>query len=64
MSEAVTEDSDDFDKKYIYSLTLKCADCGLIFRKKHEYVCPSCLSRNVARPTAEEFDRYYAQSNS
>lgn len=59
----MTED-DDFDKKYIYNLTLKCGDCGRIFRKEHEYVCPSCRSRNVARPPKEEFDRYYEESES
>jgi DNA-directed RNA polymerase subunit RPC12/RpoP len=52
-------DNDDFDKKYIYGLTLKCADCGLIFRKEHEYVCPVCKSRRVAKPAPEEFNRYY-----
>jgi DNA-directed RNA polymerase subunit RPC12/RpoP len=55
-------DSDDYDKQYIWSLTLKCADCGLIFRKKHEYVCPACFGRKVVRPTAEEFDQFYTES--
>jgi Zn finger protein HypA/HybF involved in hydrogenase expression len=52
-------DDDDFDKKYIRDLTLKCGDCGLVFRKKHEYVCPACAGRNISKPTSEEFDRYY-----
>lgn len=52
-------DADDFDKKYIYGLTLKCDDCGLIFRKKHEYVCPECMSRKVGKPSKEEFEKYY-----
>jgi DNA-directed RNA polymerase subunit RPC12/RpoP len=52
-------DNDDFDMQYIYGLTLKCTDCGLIFRKEHEYVCPACHSRRVARPVLEEFIRYY-----
>lgn len=52
-------DNDDYEKNYIYSLTLQCADCGLIFRKEHEYVCPACAGRKVAKPTKEEFDRFF-----
>jgi DNA-directed RNA polymerase subunit RPC12/RpoP len=51
---------DDFDKNFIFSLTLKCADCGLIFKKEHQYVCPACSSRNVAKPTPEDFKEYYS----
>jgi DNA-directed RNA polymerase subunit RPC12/RpoP len=55
-------DDDDFDREYIRRLTLKCSDCGLIYRKKQEYVCPACFGRNVVRPTAEEFDQFYTES--
>jgi rubrerythrin len=54
-------DNDDFDKQYIYSLTLECNDCGHIFRKEHQYVCPVCSGRNVKKPSIEAFDKYYEE---
>ena len=56
-------DDDDFDRSYIETLTLKCADCGRFFRKEHEYVCPACGGRHVARPPKDEFDAYYMADN-
>jgi rubrerythrin len=54
---------DNFDRQFIYCLTLKCADCGLIFRKEHQHVCPVCSSRNVANLSTEEFQTYYSENS-
>lgn len=51
-------DEDDFDREYLYRIMLECADCGHIFRKEHEYVCPVCSSRNVQKPSKEAIEQY------
>jgi rubrerythrin len=55
-------DDDSFEKQYIFSMMLECADCGYIFKKEHQYVCPVCSGRNVKKPSKEAFDKYYEET--
>ena len=50
---------DDADKEYISKITFKCSDCGLIFRKEHQYIFPGCASRRVIKPSNDDFEKYY-----